>query len=156
MATLKEEQVTRPLFPIVDEVDSILHERSAHKPLSISGPPVVTSVSNKRCNSSHRCCRFPGSGTAPSASFRRPSLAPQINVPRTVQRGARPRRWRREIGLLLYLLKIRPSPISQKLLTLLEDPENVSAHEPGRTPASRRDQNKVDLYAERIKCFCHR
>src|SRR5258708_1194923 len=147
MATRKEEQVQRGhYFAIVDEVDSILIDE-ARTPLIISGPAVVTydeqygqfkaqvlSIFQAPEPPSHR---FPPQ-TQPLLHKLRPEDGSNVENAQGLER---------EIGLLLYRVKIG-QPKSEKLLSVLEDPENVRLMNQAELQLHA-DQKKVELYAEK-------
>src|SRR5437667_1447332 len=151
MATTREEQVQRGhSYAIVDEVDSILIDE-ARTPLIISGPAVVN-VANQYdkfkpqvaslVHAQERLCnRFlseaqslieklrPGDGSGP----------------------AHPQALEREIGLLLYRVKMG-QPRSEGLLKLLEDPDNLRLMNKAELELHA-DQSKKELYAQKEELF---
>ncbi len=147
MATRKEEQVQRGhYFAIVDEVDSILIDE-ARTPLIISGPAVVTydeqyaqfkpQVLSIFQAQERLCNRFLSEAEALLRKLR-PEDGSNVENAQALER---------EIGLLLYRVKIG-QPKSEKLLSVLEDPENVRLMNQAELQLHA-DQKKVELYAEK-------
>src|SRR5216683_4058137 len=147
MASRKEEQVQRGhYFAIVDEVDSILIDE-ARTPLIISGPavrtfdeqyaqfkPQVLSIFQAQ---ERLCNRFLSEAEALLRKLR-PEDGSNVENAQALER---------EIGLLLYRVKIG-QPRSEKLLSVLEDPENVRLMNQAELQLHA-DQKKVELYAEK-------
>jgi len=147
MATRKEEQVQRGhYFAIVDEVDSILIDE-ARTPLIISGPAVVTydeqyaqfkpQVLSIFQAQERLCNRFLSEAEELLRKLR-PEDGSNVENAQALER---------EIGLLLYRVKIG-QPKSEKLLSVLEDPENVRLMNQAELQLHA-DQKKVELYAEK-------
>src|SRR5437868_1469981 len=151
MAVRKEEQVQRGhYYAIVDEVDSILIDE-ARTPLIISGPAVVTydeqygnfkaqvegifQVQERLCN------RFLSEAE---------ELIKKLH-PEDDSNVAEPAALEREIGLLLYRVKLG-QPKSEGLLKLLENPENLRLMNQAELQLHA-DQKKVDLYAQKEELF---
>jgi preprotein translocase subunit SecA len=147
MATRKEEQVQRGhYYAIVDEVDSILIDE-ARTPLIISGPAVVTydeqyaqfkpQVQSIYQAQERLCNRFLSEAEGLLRKLR-PEDGSNVENAQSLER---------EIGLLLYRVKIG-QPKSEKLLSTLEDPENVRLMNQAELQLHA-DQKKVELYAEK-------
>src|SRR5213593_273897 len=147
MATSKEEQVQRGhYYAIVDEVDSILIDE-ARTPLIISGPAVIN-VDNQYdkfkpqveslVHAQERLCnRFLSEAEA---------LVRQLR-PADGSNPAAPEALEREIGLLLYRVKMG-QPRSEGLLKLLEEPENLRLMNKAELELHA-DQSKKELYAQK-------
>ena len=147
MASRKEEQVQRGhYYAIVDEVDSILIDE-ARTPLIISGPAVVN-VDNQYDKFKPQiealvraqeklCSRFLSEAEGLIRKLR----------PGDGSQPANPEALEREIGLLLYRVKLG-QPRSEAFLKLLEEPENLRLMT--RSELSlHADQSKKELYAEK-------
>ncbi|MEW6304278.1 MAG: preprotein translocase subunit SecA [Verrucomicrobiota bacterium] len=152
MATSKEEQVQRGhYFAIVDEVDSILIDE-ARTPLIISGPAVVN-VENKNYETfkptvesivraqQKLCARF-----LDEAQQLLKKLHPEDGA-----QPASPETLEREIGLLLYRVKVG-QPKAEGLMRLLEEPENLRMMNQAEL-SLHADQTKKDLYAQKEELF---
>jgi preprotein translocase subunit SecA len=151
MATRKEEQVQRGhYFAIVDEVDSILIDE-ARTPLIISGPAVVN-VDNKfgqykpqvesLVQAQNRLCnRFLDEAE---------SLYRQLH-PESGKPPADTEDLERQLGRLLYRLRLG-SPKSERLLRLLEVPENQRLRLKSELELHA-DQTKKTLYGEKEELF---
>jgi preprotein translocase subunit SecA len=152
MASRAEEQVQRGHhFAIVDEVDSILIDE-ARTPLIISGPAVVA-VDNKNYEvfkpaieslvrqQARLCERFLREAADLIKKLR----------PEDGSRPQNPEALEREIGLLLYRVKLG-QPKSPGLLSLLENPENVRLMNKAELELHG-DQSKKQLYAEKEELF---
>ena len=152
MATSPEEQVQREhYFAIVDEVDSILIDE-ARTPLIISGPAVVN-VENKNYEQlkpaiesleraqERLCNRFLAEAEELLKKFR-PADGSEAKDSDAL---------RREIGLLLYRVKIG-QPRSAGLMRLLEDPANLTLMNKAELELHA-DQSKKDLYAQKEELF---
>jgi preprotein translocase subunit SecA len=152
MASRAEEQVQRGHhFAIVDEVDSILIDE-ARTPLIISGPAVVA-VDNKNYEvfkpaieslvrqQSRLCERF-----LREASDLLKKLRPEDG-----SRPQSPDALEREIGLLLYRVKLG-QPKSAGLMSLLENPDNLRLMNKAELELHG-DQSKKQLYAEKEELF---
>ena len=148
MATRKEEQVQRGhYFAIVDEVDSILIDE-ARTPLIISGPSVIN-VDNQ-----YGAVQA-GRGIAGAAqqklvrAFSQGSrgIAAQAEARRTAPIRPIPTALEREIGLLLYRVKLG-QPTSTDLMKLLEDPANLRHDEQVGTGTARRPVQEGALRGE--------
>ena len=152
MATSPEEQVQRAhYFAIVDEVDSILIDE-ARTPLIISGPAVIN-IENKNYEElkpviesleraqERLCDRFLSEAEALVHKLRPTD-------------GSEPKdseELRREIGLLLYRVKIG-QPRSTGLMRLLEEPANLTLMNKAELELHA-DQSKKDLYAQKEELF---
>jgi preprotein translocase subunit SecA len=151
MASTREEQVQRGhYFAIVDEVDSILIDE-ARTPLIISGPSVV-SVDNQYgkfkgqvealVRAQERLCgRFLDDAEA---------ILKQKSTPAesgTSEAGPSDR----DLGILLYRVKLG-MPRSERLLRLLEEPENIRRRQKAEMELHL-DQSKKLLYAEKEELF---
>src|SRR5213083_1948601 len=151
MATSKEEQVQRGhYYAIVDEVDSILIDE-ARTPLIISGPAVIN-VDNQYdkfkpqveslVHAQERLCdRFLSEAEA---------LVRQLR-PADGSNPAAPEALEREIGLLLYRVKMG-QPRSEGLLKLLEDPDNLRLMNKAELELHA-DQSKKELYAQKEELY---
>ena len=147
MATTRDEQVQRGhYFAIVDEVDSILIDE-ARTPLIISGPSVV-SVDNQYgkfkgqvealVRAQERLCnRF--LDDAEAILKQREAQADSA----TTEAGLS----EKDLGILLYRVKLG-MPRSERLLRLLEDPENIRRRHKAEMDLHL-DQSKKMLYAEK-------
>ncbi len=147
MATRAEDQVQRGhYFAIVDEVDSILIDE-ARTPLIISGPavvhvdnqygefkPAVESLVNAQ---QKLCLRF----------LREAGELMRKLKPEDGSNPANPDAVEREIGLLLYRVKVG-FPTSPDLLKLLEDPANLRMMNKSELELHG-DQSKKELYAQK-------
>ncbi len=151
MATTREEQVQRGhYYAIVDEVDSILIDE-ARTPLIISGPAVI-SVDNQYdkfkpqvesiVHAQEKLCqRFLSQA---EDLIRKLRTADGSNP-------ANPEALEREIGLLLYRVKMG-QPRSEGLLKLLEDPDNLRLMNKAELELHA-DQSKKELYAQKEELF---
>src|SRR5258708_4791940 len=147
MAPRQEEQVQRShYFAIVDEVDSILIDE-ARTPLIISGPAVVTfdnqyaqfkPVVDSLVNAQQKLC----------ARFIREAedLIRKLR-PTDDSNPSNPEALEREIGLLLYRVKIG-QPTSPDLMRLLEEPANQRLMNKAELELHG-DQSTKQLYAEK-------
>ena len=152
MASRAEEQVQRGhYFAIVDEVDSILIDE-ARTPLIISGPAVVGAdndqyptfkpmIENLVRNQERLCNRFLGEAEGLIKKLR----------PEDGSRPEHPGELEREIGLLLYRVKLG-QPRSEGLARVLEDPENLKLMNKAELMLHA-DQSKKELYAEKEQLF---
>jgi preprotein translocase subunit SecA len=151
MATRREDQVQRGhYFAIVDEVDSILIDE-ARTPLIISGPAVVNQdnhydrvkpmVESLVRAQERLCARF-----ATEAQELIKKLHPEDD-----SNPANPSELEREIGLLLYRIKLG-GPRSADLLKMLEDPENIRFMNKAELELHA-DSSKKSLYAEKEELF---
>jgi preprotein translocase subunit SecA len=152
MASRAEEQVQRGhYFAIVDEVDSILIDE-ARTPLIISGPAVVgvendqylkfkPTIENLVRNQERLCNRFLNEAQDLIKKLR----------PEDDSRAEHPDELEREIGLLLYRVKVG-QPRSEGLARLLEDPENLRLMNKAELTLHA-DQSKKDLYAQKEELF---
>jgi preprotein translocase subunit SecA len=152
MASRAEEQVQRGhYFAIVDEVDSILIDE-ARTPLIISGPAVVgiendqymklrPAVEGLVRNQERLCNRFVTEAEA---------LIKKLH-PEDGSRPEHPDELEREIGLLLYRVKVG-QPRSDELKRILEDPENLKLMNKAELTLHA-DQSKKDLYAQKEELF---
>ena len=152
MASRAEEQVQRGhYFAIVDEVDSILIDE-ARTPLIISGPSVVGADNDQYPkfkpqiesivrNQDRLCARF-----LKEAEDLIKKLRPEDGT-----NPAHPAELEREIGLLLYRVKLG-QPRSEGLARLLEDPDNLRLMNKAELTLHA-DQSKKDLYAEKEELF---
>ena len=151
MASRKEEQVQRGhYFAIVDEVDSILIDE-ARTPLIISGPAVIKQdnqydqykpiIENLERTQERLCARFMSEAEA---------LLKKLN-PADGSNPANPEMLEREIGLLLYRVKIG-QPRSEALAKLLEEPQNLNMMNKAEL-SLHADQSKKELYAEKEELF---
>ncbi len=144
MASTREEQVQRGhYYAIVDEVDSILIDE-ARTPLIISGPSVVH-VDNQYgkfkgqvealVRAQERLCnRF-----LDDAEIMLKKKAVDSSNPDGVSD--------RDLGLLLYRVKLG-MPKSERLLRILEDPDNIRRMQKAEMELHL-DQSKKTLYAEK-------
>ncbi len=152
MASRVEEQVQRGhYYAIVDEVDSILIDE-ARTPLIISGPSVVNVDNNlydkfkpvvdSLVHTQERLCsRFLNEAAQLLKKLR----------PEDGSNPANPAELQREIGLLLYKVKMG-NPRSEELLRMLEDPENLRMMNTAELQLHA-DQSKKDLYAQKEELF---
>jgi preprotein translocase subunit SecA len=152
MASRKEEQVQRGhYFAIVDEVDSILIDE-ARTPLIISGPSVVASDTNEYdkykpvvenlVHTQEKLCNRYLSEAEALLKKLKPEDGSNPSNPELIER---------EIGLLLYRVKIG-NPRSEGLMRLLEDPENLRRMTKAELELHA-DQSKKDLYAQKEELF---
>jgi preprotein translocase subunit SecA len=152
MATSAEEQVQRGhYFAIVDEVDSILIDE-ARTPLIISGPAVVN-VDNQLYEQFKPAIQsLVAAQQKLSARFLREAeeLIKKLR-PEDGSKPQNPEALEREIGLLLYRVKIG-QPKSPELLRLCENPENLKLMQKAEL-ALHADQKKVELYAQKEELF---
>ena len=152
MASNAEEQVQRGhYFAIVDEVDSILIDE-ARTPLIISGPsvvntehgiyekfrPVVESIVHAQ---EKLCARY-----LHEAEELLKKLKPEGGA-----NPANPAELEREIGLLLYRVKLG-TPRSEALMRVLENPDNLRLMNKAEL-SLHADQSKRDLYAQKEELF---
>src|SRR6058998_755041 len=151
MATTREEQVQRGhYYAIVDEVDSILIDE-ARTPLIISGPAVVN-VDNQYdkfkpqvaslVHAQERLCQRFLSEAEGLIRKLRPADGSEASNPQALER---------EIGLLLYRVKMG-QPRSEGLLKLLEDPENLRLMNKAELELHA-DQSKKELYAQKEELY---
>ena len=151
MATRKEAQVQRGhYFAIVDEVDSILIDE-ARTPLIISGPAVVhvdnqygeykPTVESVVFAQQKLCGRFLKEAEDLMRKLR----------PEDKSNPANPDAMEREIGLLLYRVKLG-QPTSTELMRLLEDPANLRLMNKAELELHG-DQSKKELYAQKEELF---
>ena len=137
-------------FAIVDEVDSILIDE-ARTPLIISGPAVRTfdeqygqwkpPVESLVRAQERLCARFLSEAEALLKKLR----------PEDGSNPANPEELEREIGLLLYRIKLG-EPRSPELARLLEDPSNLKMMNKAELELHA-DQSKKDLYAQKEELF---
>jgi preprotein translocase subunit SecA len=151
MATSAEEQVQRGhYFAIVDEVDSILIDE-ARVPLIISGPALATSenkiyeqlkpaIQSLVFAQQKLCARF-----LSEAEELLQKLHPADG------KAANPEVLEREIGMLLYRVKLG-QPRSAGLFKILEDAENLRLLNKAELELHA-DQSKKDLYAQKEELF---
>jgi preprotein translocase subunit SecA len=152
MATRKEEQVQRGhYFAIVDEVDSILVDE-ARTPLIISGPAVIGSDNQVYVNyrppveslvaaQEKLCNRYLHEAEDLMKKLR----------PTDGSNPANPAALEREIGLLLYRVKVG-QPRSEALMKVLEDPANLQLMNKAELELHA-DQSKKELYAQKEELF---
>ncbi len=152
MAQRAEEQVQHGhFFAIVDEVDSILIDE-ARTPLIISGPAVVgagndqyvrykTDVENLVRNQERLCNRFLNEAQDLIRKLR----------PEDGSHPAHPDELEREIGLLLYKVKMG-HPRSEGLARILEEPAYLKLMNKAEL-SLHADQSKKDLYAQKEELF---
>jgi preprotein translocase subunit SecA len=152
MASRAEEQVQRGhYYAIVDEVDSILIDE-ARTPLIISGPSVMNTdhgiydkfkptVESLFHAQEKLCNRF-----LREAEEHLNTLRPQDG-----SNPSNPDELEREIGLLLYRVKLG-TPRSDGLMRLLENPENLRLLQKAELQLHA-DQSKKDLYAQKEELF---
>ncbi len=152
MASRAEEQVQRGhYFAIVDEVDSILIDE-ARTPLIISGPSVMQSdhgiydrykpqVESLFHAQERLCTRYLNEAKDLLKKLR----------PEDGSNPASPEELEREIGLLLYRVKLG-TPRSEALMQVLEDPENMRLMNKAELTLHA-DQSKRDLYAQKEELF---
>src|SRR5947199_5273341 len=151
MATTGEEQVQRGhYYAIVDEVDSILIDE-ARTPLIISGPAVVN-VDNQYDKFKPQVESLVHAQEKLSNRF----LSDAEELIRKLRgtdgsNPANPEALEREIGLLLYRVKMG-QPRSEGLLKLLEDPDNLRLMNKAELELHA-DQSKKQLYAEKEELF---
>jgi preprotein translocase subunit SecA len=147
MATRKEEQVQRGhYFAIVDEVDSILIDE-ARTPLIISGPSVVNvdnqygvfkpAVESLVFAQQKLCARF----------LKEADELLRKLKPADGSNPSNPEALEREIGLLLYRVKVG-QPTSPDLMKLLEEPANLRMMNKSELELHG-DQSKKELYAQK-------
>ncbi len=152
MASRLEEQVQRGhYYAIVDEVDSILIDE-ARTPLIISGPSVVNVDNNlyekfkplveSVVRAQERLCNRFLDEAEEIIKKLHPTDGSNPGNPAVVER---------ELGLLLYRVKIG-NPRSERLLRLLEDPENQRLANKAELELHA-DQSKKELYAEKEELF---
>ena len=152
MASRLEEQVQRGhYFAIVDEVDSILIDED-RTPLIISGPAVVN-VDNKNYEQfkpaieslvraqEKLCHRFLDEAEKLLAKLH----------PEDGSNPGNPDAFEREIGLLLYRVKLG-HPKAPGFLKLLENPDNQKMMNKAELELHA-DQSKKDLYAQKEELF---
>ncbi|MBU6401724.1 MAG: preprotein translocase subunit SecA [Verrucomicrobia bacterium] len=152
MAARLEEQVQRGhYYAIVDEVDSILIDE-ARTPLIISGPAVVAldnryydqfrpPIESLVRTQQRLCDRFLTDAE---------KLLPQLH-PTDGSQSSSPDELRREIGLLLYRVKLG-HPKSEGLMKLLEDPDNLQMMNKAELELHA-DQSKKALYDQKEELF---
>src|SRR5882762_3920163 len=152
MAVRAEEQVQRGhYYAIVDEVNSILIDE-ARTPLIISGPSVVNvdnnlydqykpTVESLVHTQEKLCHRFLSEAEALIRKLR-PADGSNPQSPEALER---------EIGLLLYRVKIG-NPRSEGLMRLMEEPENLRLMNKAELEMHA-DQSKKQLYAEKEELF---
>src|SRR5437867_8869468 len=151
MATRLEEQVQRGhYFAIVDGVDSILIDE-ARTPLIISGPAVVNvdqsyhelkaTIESLVRAQEKLCNRFLAEAE---------DLMKKLH-PTDGSNPQHPEQLEREIGLLLYRVKLG-QPKSEGLLRLLEDAENLRRMNKAELEMHA-DQSKKELYAQKEELF---
>src|SRR5947207_2108552 len=151
MATSKEEQVQRGhYYAIVDEVDSILIDE-ARTPLIIRGPAVInvdnqydkfkSQVQSLVHAQEKLCHRFLSEAEGLVRKLR----------PADGSEPANPQALEREIGLLLYRVKMG-QPRSEGLLKLLEDPDNLRLMNKAELELHA-DQSKKELYAQKEELY---
>src|SRR6266498_5524590 len=152
MATRAEEQVQRGhYFAIVDEVDSILIDE-ARVPLIISGPSVINQdhgiydkfkpqVEALFHAQEKLCHRF-----LHEAEELIKNLQPEDG-----SNPANPEELERQIGLLLYRVKLG-TPRSEGLMRVLENPDNLKLMNRAELQLHA-DQSKKELYAEKEELF---
>src|SRR5688572_18834264 len=152
MATRAEEQVQRGhYFAIVDEVDSILIDE-ARTPLIISGPSVINSehgiydkfkpVVESLFHAQEKLCARYQHEAEELLKKLRPEDGSQVSNPEEVER---------EIGLLLYRVKLG-TPRAEGLMRVLENPENLRLMNKAEL-ALHADQSKKELYAQKEELF---
>ena len=152
MAQRAEEQVQRGhYFAIVDEVDSILIDE-ARTPLIISGPAVVGAdndqyvkfrpiVENLVRNQERLCTRLLKEAEELIKKLR----------PEDGSRPEHPEELEREIGLLLYRVKVG-QPRAEGLARILEEPDNLKLMNKAELMLHA-DQSKKELYAQKEELF---
>jgi preprotein translocase subunit SecA len=151
MANSREDQVQRGhYFAIVDEVDSILVDE-ARTPLIISGPAVVHSdhnfdqvkpaIQSLVQRQEKLCHQF----------LERAEQALKELQPSDGSNPVKPEVLEEEIGLLLYKAKLG-QPRSDRLMSLLEDPENINRMNQAEAMLYS-DQTKKMLYAQKEELF---
>jgi preprotein translocase subunit SecA len=152
MATRKELQVQRGhYFAIVDEVDSILIDE-ARTPLIISGPAVVHSSDNQYAEYKPSIESLVSAQQKLCGRFIKEAdeLIAKLN-PKDGSKASNPEAMEREIGLLLYRVKLG-QPTSTELMRLLEDPSNLRLMNKSELELHG-DQSKKMLYAEKEELF---
>ena len=152
MAIRKEDQVQRGhFFAIVDEVDSILIDE-ARTPLIISGPAVVNTDNSLYIDykpqvegivhaQEQLCARF-----LKEAEELMPKLRPEDG-----SNPIDPENLQREIGLLLYRVKLG-TPKAANLLRVLENPDNQQLMNAAELELHA-DQSKKQLYEQKEYLF---
>ena len=151
MATRKEEQVQREhYFAIVDEVDSILIDE-ARTPLIISGPAVIK-VDNQYGEFKPQVESLVNAQQKLCARFLKEAgeLLEKLH-PKDGSNPAHPDEVEREIGLLLYRVKVG-QPTSIDLMKVLEEPANQRLMNKAELELHG-DQSKKELYAQKEELF---
>src|SRR5882762_4767259 len=152
MAIRAEEQVQRGhYFAIVDEVDSILIDE-ARTPLIISGPSVVNVDNNLYDQYKPTVVSLVHTQEKLSSRFLSEAEALIRKLrPADGSNPQSPEALEREIGLLLYRVKIG-NPRSEGLMRLMEEPENLRLMNKAELEMHA-DQSKKQLYAEKEELF---
>jgi preprotein translocase subunit SecA len=150
MAIRKEDQVQRGhYYAIIDEVDSILIDE-ARTPLIISGPS-VRSLDNEFARYKNQVEALVKAQERLCNQF----LNEVEELHRKLKLGQIPpgerENLRRRIGRLLYRVKMG-MPKSERLMRLLEDPENLALMNQAELELLA-DQKKVELFAEKEELF---
>lgn len=151
MANNRDDQVQRGhYFAIVDEVDSILIDE-ARTPLIISGPAVVHSdhnfdqvkpaIQSLVQRQQKLCDQF----------LNRAEEVVKELQPEDGSNPQNPEALEEEMGLLLYKAKLG-QPRSDRLMSLLEDPENINRMNRAEAMLYT-DQTKKMLYAQKEELF---
>jgi len=151
MANNRDDQVQRGhYFAIVDEVDSILIDE-ARTPLIISGPAVVHSdhnfdqvkpaIQSLVQRQQKLCDQF----------LKRAEVVGKELQPEDGSNPQNSEALEEEMGLLLYKAKLG-QPRSDRLLSLLEDPENINRMNRAEAMLYT-DQTKKMLYAQKEELF---
>ena len=151
MANNRDDQVQRGhYFAIVDEVDSILIDE-ARTPLIISGPAVVHSdhnfdqvkpaIQSLVQRQQKLCDQF----------LKRAEEVVKELQPEDGSNPQNPEALEEEMGLLLYKAKLG-QPRSDRLMSLLEDPENINRMNRAEAMLYT-DQTKKMLYAQKEELF---
>jgi preprotein translocase subunit SecA len=152
MATSAEEQVQRGhYFAIVDEVDSILIDE-ARTPLIISGPSVVNVDNQLYDQFKPAILSLVSAQQKLCARYLREAedLLKKLR-PEDGSKPQNPDALEREIGLLLYRVKIG-QPRSADLLRLCENPDTLKLMQKAELTLHA-DQKKVDMYAQKEELF---
>ncbi len=152
MAIRKEEQVQRGhFFAIVDEVDSILIDE-ARTPLIISGPAVVNADNSLYVEYKPQVEGIVHAQEQLCGRFLREAEELMTKLrPEDGSNPADPADLQREIGLLLYRVKLG-NPRSPELLRVLENPDNQQLMNAAELELHA-DQSKKQLYEQKEFLF---
>ncbi|MEI7729033.1 MAG: preprotein translocase subunit SecA [Verrucomicrobiota bacterium] len=152
MATNKDDQVQRGhYFAIVDEVDSILIDE-ARTPLIISGPAIIN-ASNEMFNTFKPAVQNLVAVQEKLCNRLLKEAEDLIKKlhPADSSKPANPEELERQIGLLLYKVRIG-NPRSEGLRKVCEDPENLRLINQAELELLS-DQTKKQLYAQKEELF---